>query len=111
SAICTASCPLAASPSTLNPSRSSSAFRPWRTIWWSSAINTVTDMLNLPGYGDEQPGTLAGAGFDLHHRAQRLEFLADSPQPQALPARGVHHRLRGKSHPVVGDGALHRLAR
>src|ERR1022692_1851615 len=59
---------------------------------------------------DEEFGALAGVGIDFNHTAQRLEFFAHSEKPQTVPLGIILYRTGVKSHPIVGDGALHGLA-
>src|SRR5258705_4528643 len=101
----TAAWPASASAMTENPSRSSRALSPCRTITWSSASKILLGTVDLQGYGHDQAGSAAGRRDDLERSAHRVQPLLDSDEPEAACAPARAHNSDVEPHAVVADRA------
>src|SRR3989449_9262555 len=101
-----ASWPSVASATTAKPSRSSGAFKPCRTIAWSSGRRIRFGTVGLHRYGDDQLRAASWRRDDVQRPTPRVQTLlnAGEPEPPAPPRQLGGHV---EPDPVVPDGADH----
>src|SRR5438093_13607609 len=90
---------------TVNPSRSSRALSPCRTMTWSSASKIRFGTVDLQRNGHDQSSSAAGRRDDLERSAHPMKSLLDADQSEAARAPTRMHGPHVESHAVVADRA------